>query len=103
MERRTVPQENPEEGARREMLAALQRTLSSEEWGAYEAVLNSKDEEAMREAIAAFNVLNAGTPDSEEFLAEREGETTINLVNGRELRIMRSKRGKFELSSPGTH
>lgn len=97
----TAVQERPEDAARKEMIAALERTLSDEDFALYQEIIGSRTGEGLEEKVAAFNAQKAGTPDEAESLEERQGSVEITLVGGRTLRIDRSKRGTFTLSLPG--
>lgn len=97
----TQASERPEDAARKEMIAALERTLSDEDFALYQEIIGSRTGEGLEEKVAAFNAQKAGTPDEAESLQERESTTEVRLIGGRTLRIDRSKRGTFTLSLPG--
>ncbi len=94
--------ETSELGEIREVVKAIERTLSPQESEAFYAIVDpaiSFDERAER--IEAFNALNAGTPEEGESIADREHTSVPVNFAGTNLLVSRSQRGTFSISMPG--
>jgi len=95
--------ETPEEARYRESVAALQRTLSSEDFELFRSFWEhglSQDELAAR--VAEFNRRKPGTADAEESLDDRvQMGTQFNLPSGARLSVSRSMRGTFSIEVLG--
>ena len=93
------------DGARKESIAALQRTLTPEAWTLFESLSDPISQDEFAERMKEFNALGAeqlaeNKPDPEESLAEREQTgVKLNFPGGRTVTLSRSMRGVFTLEA----
>lgn len=91
--------ENPEDGERREVLAAIARTLSPEEKALFFSIAEpgiSYEESTARKQ--AFNDLRAGVPDTNEVIEGRRHDNVEINIAGTILSISRDDRGRFSIA-----
>lgn len=91
-------QETREVADTKELLEAVKRTLTSEEYQAFMDVWAPGISDVERRTrVAYFNSLNAGRAETEEKLAEREySDVQIN-IGGITLPVSRNMRGVFQI------
>lgn len=91
--------ETSEDGERREVLAAIARTLSAEEKAAFFSIAEpgiSYEESTARKQ--AFNELRAGVPDTDENVEERKHDNVEINIAGTILSVSRDDRGRFSIA-----
>lgn len=91
--------ETAEESARKEMMAAIDRTLSADERDLFYSIGQpglSEDERAVKKQ--AFNALRAGTPDAEEAIERRRHDDVVINIAGTIISVSRDDRGTFSVS-----
>ncbi len=92
--------ETPEAGERMEVLEALKRNLTTEEYAAFsDAIAPGITYEERMNRLNAFNVLEAGTTDGiEPIEGAAHDAVSINFA-GTEILVSRSARGTFTLAT----